>query len=178
MDVIYWIWFINSYLSSSDNILPSCNVGSFILISTRQNDSMAMWHWYGSQSLTNNYLWCRWMHTTLFLSWECPAYWVLKISPTDLECALLLYITLLVRSEVLWAVHLMVYITEKEFRSWASHYLLNNIFTTTLTLSTNNNIVNFFVPIKLLVWWILAGKSHVEQIALKRLSLKITQIID
>ena len=47
-----WIWFINSYLSSSDNMLRSCIIGSSIIISTRQSDSMAVWHWYGSQSLT------------------------------------------------------------------------------------------------------------------------------
>lgn len=58
---------------------------------------------------------------------------------------------LLLNSVVLWAVHLMVYITEKEFHSWASQYFLNNIFTATLTLrknnitlSTNNNVLNFF----------------------------------
>ena len=85
-----------------------------------------------------------------------------------------------------WAVHVMVYVKEKEFHSWASFYFLNNIFTKTLTLSTNNitlttrnNIIlKLFVLVKLLVWWILADKSHVEQVTFKRLRLKSTQIID
>lgn len=182
-------------------MLSSFNIGNSILISIRQKNSVAVWISVTDfidlpkgeyiprcnfSPKSNLYIWCRWMHTTFFLNRECPAYQVLKISPADLEFVLLLHIILLVPSVVFWAVHLMFYVKEKEFHSWASFYFLNNIFTKTLTLSTNNitlttrnNIIlKLFVLVKLLVWWILADKSHVEQVTFKRLRLKSTQIID